>query len=74
LRRLADADLRATLAHCKPGTLVFEPDFSDNARELAQETCPGAGIDLRHPTTLPFGPTFKHVVTERLQPAQPPAR
>jgi fatty-acyl-CoA synthase len=61
--RLADPELRAILADCKPQVLVFDLDFLDRAQGLA--------LDGGVPKMLPFGPTFEHVATQHPRLAKP---
>ncbi|WP_428485516.1 acyl-CoA synthetase [Rhodopila sp.] len=54
--RLANPELRTILADCAPAVLVFDPEFAERARELAQDT--GIG------RLLSFGPAFERIALE----------
>src|SRR6202012_108087 len=51
--RLANPELRAILADCAPAMLVYDPDFGDRARELAQACDVGQLVSL--------GPMFERI-------------
>ncbi len=63
--RLANPELRAILADCTPEVLVFDPEYSERAQELA--------LDCGIRKLLPFGATFEHVVTHEPRLTEPVA-